>query len=53
MSAGADMVTVSVESARHIHRALQRLAEMENANDPARGKCVSSVKWAFAKIGHN
>ena len=35
--AGADMVTVSVESTRHIHRALQMLGRMENANDPDSG----------------
>jgi ribulose-phosphate 3-epimerase len=37
VKAGADMVSVSVESTRHIHRALQALREMENANDPQRG----------------
>lgn len=37
VKAGADLVTVSVESTRHVHRALQSLGEMENANDPGRG----------------
>ena len=37
VAAGADIVTVHVESSRHVHRALQRLAEMQNANDPERG----------------
>jgi ribulose-phosphate 3-epimerase len=37
VAAGADMITVHVESCRHIHRVLQALGEMTNANDPARG----------------
>jgi ribulose-phosphate 3-epimerase len=37
VAAGADMITVHVESSRHIHRVLQALGEMTNANDPARG----------------
>jgi len=37
VAAGADVVTVHVESSRHVHRVLQRLAEMENVNDPGRG----------------
>lgn len=37
VAAGADIVTINVESTRHIHRALQMLGQMENANDPARG----------------
>ena len=37
VAAGADMITVHVESCRHIHRVLQKLASMENANDPGRG----------------
>jgi ribulose-phosphate 3-epimerase len=36
VAAGADMITVHVESCRHIHRVLQRLGEMTNANDPDR-----------------
>ena len=35
--AGADMITVHVESCRHIHRVLQKLKEFTNANDPNRG----------------
>lgn len=37
VAAGADMITVHVESCRHTHRALQKLAAMTNANDSARG----------------
>lgn len=35
--AGADMITVHIESCRHIHRVLQTLGEMTNANNPNRG----------------
>jgi len=37
VAAGADIITVHVESTCHIHRVLQQLGEMENANDPGRG----------------
>jgi ribulose-phosphate 3-epimerase len=37
VAAGADMLTVHVESSRHIHRILQALGKMTNANEPARG----------------
>jgi ribulose-phosphate 3-epimerase len=37
VAAGADVVTVHVESSRHVRRALERLGEMANANDPRRG----------------
>ena len=37
VAAGADLVTIHVESTRHPHRALQALGGMTNANDPARG----------------
>jgi ribulose-phosphate 3-epimerase len=37
VSAGADVVTVHAESCTHVHRVLQRLGAMQNANDPARG----------------
>lgn len=37
VAAGADIVTVHVESTRHVHRVLQRLGGMANANDAARG----------------
>jgi ribulose-phosphate 3-epimerase len=37
VEAGADIVTVHVESTKHIHRALQYLGKLENANDPERG----------------
>ncbi len=37
VAAGADIITINIESTRHIHRCLQTLAQMENVNDPARG----------------
>ncbi len=37
VAAGADMITIHVESCRHIHRVLQKLGEMTNTNDPDRG----------------
>ena len=37
VAAGADMVTVHAESSRHVHRVLQALGQMTNANDPNRG----------------
>ncbi len=37
VAAGADIITVHVESTRHIHRAVQQLAGLKNANDPSRG----------------
>jgi ribulose-phosphate 3-epimerase len=37
VAAGADIVTVHVESTIHVHRVLQELGRMVNANDPARG----------------
>jgi ribulose-phosphate 3-epimerase len=37
VAAGADMITVHVESSRHIHRVLQALREMTNVNNPERG----------------
>ena len=37
VAAGADVVTIHVESCRHPHRVLQALAQMKNANDPSRG----------------
>jgi ribulose-phosphate 3-epimerase len=37
VAAGADIVTVHVEASRHIHRVLQQLGQMKNANDPQRG----------------
>ena len=36
-AAGADLITVHVESGRHLHRALQFIGEQANVNDPARG----------------
>ena len=36
-AAGADIITVHVESGRHARRALQLIAESKNANDPDRG----------------
>lgn len=37
VAAGADIVTVHVESTRHIHRVLQALGKMKNANDESKG----------------
>lgn len=37
VAAGADIITVHAESTRHIHRVLQALGKMTNANDPGRG----------------
>ena len=37
VNAGADMITVHVESGRHIHRVLQNLRKFTNVNDPDRG----------------
>ena len=37
VAAGADMITVHVESCRHIHRVLQKLGKMANMNDSGRG----------------
>jgi ribulose-phosphate 3-epimerase len=37
VAAGADMITVHVESCRHTHRVLQKLREFTNTNDPDRG----------------
>ena len=36
-AAAADMITVHVESCRHVHLVLQALGTMANANDPGRG----------------
>jgi ribulose-phosphate 3-epimerase len=36
VAAGADIITVHVESSRHIHRVLQALAAAKNANHPDR-----------------
>ena len=37
VAAGADIITIQVESTRHPHRVLQVLGKAENANDPTRG----------------
>ena len=37
VAAGADVITVHAESCSHLHRVFQKLGEMSNANDPARG----------------
>jgi len=37
VAAGADVVTVHVESGEHVHRVLQELGSLTNANDPERG----------------
>lgn len=40
VAAGADMVTLHVESCRHPHRALQALGGMSNVNEPAAASCA-------------
>jgi len=37
VAAGADIVTIHVESTKHPHRVLQALGSLTNANDPGRG----------------
>ncbi|RPI27540.1 MAG: ribulose-phosphate 3-epimerase [Acidobacteria bacterium] len=37
VAAGADIVTVHAESTHHVHRAVQQLSNLKNANDPERG----------------
>ena len=37
VAAGADMITVHVESCRHIYRVLQKLGDFTNINDSNRG----------------
>jgi ribulose-phosphate 3-epimerase len=37
VAAGADIITIQVESTSHPHRVLQVLGKAENANDPTRG----------------
>jgi ribulose-phosphate 3-epimerase len=36
-AAGADIITVHIESGRHIHRALQVISEQKNVNENSRG----------------
>ena len=37
VAAGADLISINIESTRHVHRALQTLGQLENINDPERG----------------
>lgn len=37
VAAGADIITVHAEAGPHIHRTLQQMRSMKNANDPERG----------------
>ncbi len=37
VDAGADIITLQVESCTHIHRVLQRLGQLSNVNDESRG----------------
>jgi ribulose-phosphate 3-epimerase len=37
VSAGADVITVNVESCRHLHQALRAVGQLENANERERG----------------
>jgi len=45
VAAGADIVTVHLESGRHVHRVLQALGGVANANDPER--------WIVRGVGLN
>ncbi len=37
VAVGADIITIHAESTQHVHRVLQSLGEMKNANDVTRG----------------
>ncbi len=37
VAAGADILTIHAEACSHVHRVLQQMGLMKNANDPARG----------------
>ncbi|HXX24509.1 MAG TPA: ribulose-phosphate 3-epimerase, partial [Terriglobia bacterium] len=37
VAAGADIVTIHPEACSHVHRVLQQMRTMKNANDPERG----------------
>jgi len=37
VAAGADIITIHAEADAHVHRVLQQMRAMKNANDPARG----------------
>ena len=37
ITAGADLLTINIESCRHLHRALQIIAQAQNVNKPDRG----------------
>jgi ribulose-phosphate 3-epimerase len=37
VAAGADIITIHPEACSHVHRALQQIRQMKNANDPERG----------------
>ena len=37
VAAGADIITIHAEACSHVHRVLQQMGMMKNANDPARG----------------
>jgi ribulose-phosphate 3-epimerase len=37
VAAGADIITIHAEACTHVHRVLQLMRMMKNANDPARG----------------
>jgi ribulose-phosphate 3-epimerase len=57
VAAGADIVTVHVESAVHIHRVLQRLGTMESAREPGTGivrglalEPATSLDWLDAPL---
>ena len=37
VAAGADIITIHAEACSHVHRVLQQMRMMKNANDPSRG----------------
>ena len=41
VAAGADIVTIHPERCSHVHRVLQQMRPMKNANDPEGGWCAA------------
>lgn len=52
VEAGADIVTVNIESDRHIHRVFQALGKMDNVNDPERGVVRGAVLNPGTPVSH-
>lgn len=50
VAAGADVITVHVESCTHVHRILQTLGTMTIAADPARGIVRGVAMDRLAKV---